>query len=89
MPERYKSHVDDVVTKAVVSRCQKSGLTNFLAISDHFMKNLFSSHPSPDSLTDVTLACEDPATSPKVLLPCLTLKNLAKSNQLLRFGPSF
>ena len=29
------------------------------------------------------------ATPPKVLLPCLTLKNLAKPNKLLGFGPSF
>ena len=46
---------------------KKIGLTNFLAISDHFMKNLFSSHPSPDSLTDVTLACEDPCNLSKSL----------------------
>ena len=38
MPEQYKSHVDDAGTKAIVSRCQKSGLTNFLAISDHLRK---------------------------------------------------
>ena len=34
----------------------KSGLANFLAISDHFMKKLFSFDPTPDSLTDVTFS---------------------------------
>ena len=38
----------------------KSGLANFLAISDHFMKKLFSFDPTPDSLTDVTLVYKDP-----------------------------
>ena len=37
----------------------------FLPNWGHFMKNLFSSHPSPDSLTDVTLACEDPCNLSK------------------------
>ena len=53
--------------KLLYQDVKKSGLTNFLAISDHFMKNLFSSHPSPDSLTDVTLACEDPCNLSKSL----------------------
>ena len=35
-------------------------------------------------VTDVTLVCEDHATS-----PCLTLQNFVKPNQLLRSGPNF
>ena len=53
--------------KLLYQDVKKSGLANFFAISDHFMKNLFSSHPSPDSQTDVTLACEDPCNLSKSL----------------------